>query len=91
LLEDDASAQKAYAGDNVGDDLGRAGIAIEMHPDIYEGCRADRDKDMGPQPAALPVLALRPDKAAEHKRSEETDQRIQEIADSKGVQESHSP
>jgi hypothetical protein len=63
-----------------------------VHPDIYEGCRADRDKDMGPQPAAaLPVLALRPDKAAEHKRSEETDQRIQEIADSKGVQESHSP
>jgi hypothetical protein len=63
-----------------------------MHPDIYECRRADRDKDMGPQPAAaLPVLALSPDKAAEYKCGKETDQRIEEIADSKGVQESHSP
>ena len=47
---------------------------------------------MGPQPAAaLPVLALRPDKAAEYKCGEETDQQIEEIADSKGVQEGHSP
>jgi hypothetical protein len=63
-----------------------------MHPDVYECRRADRDKDMGPQPAAaLAVLALSPDKAAEYKRSEQTYQRIEEIADSKGVQESHSP
>jgi hypothetical protein len=63
-----------------------------MHPDIYEGRRANRNKEVGPQPAAaLPVLALRPDKGAEHKRSEQTYQRIEEIADSKGVQESHGP
>jgi hypothetical protein len=38
-----------------------------MHPDVYEGRRADRNKDMGPQsPAALPVLALSPDQRAEH-------------------------
>ena len=50
------------------------------------------DRNMGPQPAAaLPVLTLRPDKAAEHKRSGQTYQRIEEIADSEGVQESHIP
>jgi hypothetical protein len=47
---------------------------------------------MGPQSAAaLPVLALCPDEAAEYKCGEQTDQRIEEVADSKGVQESHSP
>jgi hypothetical protein len=59
-----------------------------MHPDVYEGSRADRNKDMGPQSAAaLPVLALGSDHRAEHKCGEETDQRIQEIADSERVQE----
>jgi hypothetical protein len=63
-----------------------------MRPDVYECRRADRDQDMGPQSAAaLPLLALRPNKAAEHKRGEETDKRIEEIADSEGVQEGHNP
>jgi hypothetical protein len=62
LFHDDASAEEADAGDNVGDDLGRSGIAVEMHPDVYERRRANRDQDMSPQSAAaLPVLALGPD------------------------------
>jgi hypothetical protein len=36
-------------------------------------------------------LALGPDQRAEHKCGEETDQRIQEIADSERVQECHNP
>jgi hypothetical protein len=37
-----------------------------MHSDINERSGADRDKDMGPQPAAaLPILSLRPDESAE--------------------------
>ena len=43
------------------------------------------------RPAALPVLALGSDQRVEHKRGEETDQRIQEIADSERVQECHNP
>lgn len=43
LLHDDASAEEADARDDIGDDLGRSGIAVETHPDIDEGRRADRD------------------------------------------------
>ena len=38
------------------------GAYQDVDTDVYECRRADRDKDMGPQPAAaLPVLALSPD------------------------------
>jgi hypothetical protein len=43
LFEDNASAEETYARDDVGDDLGRSGITVEMHPDVYECRRADRD------------------------------------------------
>jgi hypothetical protein len=45
----------------------------EWRPDVYEGSRADRNKDMDPQSAAaLPILALGPDQRSEHKCGEET-------------------
>ena len=41
LLHDHAGAEEADAGDDIGDDLGRAGIAVEMHADIDKGGGAD--------------------------------------------------
>jgi hypothetical protein len=61
-----------------------------MYSDINERCRADRYQNMGPQPAAaLSILSLRPDESAENECREKADQRIEEIPNSKRMQEGH--
>jgi hypothetical protein len=54
-----------------------------MHSDVDECRRANRDQDMRAEPAAaLTVLALSPNEPAEYECGEETDKRIEEIANS---------
>ena len=73
MLHDDAGAKKADAGDHVGDNLGRAGIAIEMHADVDEGCRAYGHQHMRAQTAAaLAVLALSPNQPPKHEGRDQT-------------------
>ena len=77
MLHDDTGAEKADAGDNVGDNLGRAGIAIEMHADVDEGSCAHGDQHMRAQAAAaLAVLALSPNQPPEHEGRDQAHQRV---------------
>ena len=82
LLHDDAGAEETDAGDDIGDHPHRAFGAGQMHREIDEGGRADRDQYIGAQTGgALPVLPLGADQRAEHERREQADQRVDEIGD----------
>ena len=90
LLHDDAGAEKADAGYDVGDDLRGAGVAVEMHSDIDEGRRADGDQHVRAQTAAaLPVLPLGTNQTAKDEGSEQVDERVEEVIESEGIEEGH--
>jgi hypothetical protein len=48
LLHDHASAEESDTGNDIGDDLRAADIAIEVDADVHEGRGAHRDQDMRP-------------------------------------------
>jgi hypothetical protein len=82
LLHDHAGTEEADARHHVGDDLGSAGIAIEVLADVHKSGSAHRHQHMGAQAAAaLAVLALGPDQGAEHERRGQADQRVEEVVE----------
>ena len=72
VLQDHAGAEKADAGDDVGDDARRAVGAEQAKTEVRERGRSERDEHVGPQARRpLPPLALEPDERAEHEREAE--------------------
>ena len=68
LLHDDAGAEEADAGDDIGGDLGRAWGPLTRTPSVTKDGRADRDQHIGAKArVALPILPLRADRTARTK------------------------
>src|SRR5271170_2212129 len=91
LLHDDAGAEEADAGNDVGRDLRRAGIAIEVHAKRDERGGADGDQHIGAQSgAALPPLPLRADQRSQHERDDDANAEIEQMAEVEVGDERHA-
>lgn len=92
LFEDDARAEKADAGDDIGSDLGRARLPINSHPQGDERGGAHGDKHVGPQARApLPPLAFRADERREDEGDQNADGEIKQMAEVKIPDDRHRP
>lgn len=96
FAHDDASAEEADAGDDVGDDVEGAGIAavefVEADGNIDEEGGADTDEDVGAKAGgALADLAFVADEAAEEEGGEECDEAIEEGGEVEGGEAAHRP
>jgi hypothetical protein len=86
---DDTGAEEPHTGHHISDDLGRPGVAVEVHPDVYERGGSDSHQCVRSQPPLVAVLPFGPDQGAEDERCQETDERVHEIADTECVQKCH--
>jgi hypothetical protein len=92
LLHDDAGAEEADPRHDVGNHAHRTISTGQVHGEVDEGRRANGDQHVGAQArGALPILPLRTDQGAEHKRRGQADQRVDEIVNLEGGQKPHGP
>src|SRR5262249_28580562 len=83
-------AEKADAGDDIGDDAHRAIGAGYAVGEIDKGRRANADQHVGAQTgAALAVLPFGADQRAQHEGDEQADERIEEIVELERMDELH--
>ena len=82
LFHDDAGAEEADAGHDVGRYLRRAGISIQVHAERDERGGADGDQHIGAQAgAALSPLPLRADQRRQHECDDDAEGQIEEMAE----------
>jgi hypothetical protein len=83
-FHDRARPEKTDAGDDIGDHPHAAVRAGQVVGEIDESGGADRDENIGAQArAALPVLAFGANQRAEHERSKQANEGVEEVEELK--------